>query len=488
VGQRVDPPDLARRPDLIDREVFVDGRVQGTFQFTKGKGFDEFRLLQSTVVFRLPGKLAFERPPRAAAVNVRGILKKDGDLLYVEVAGLQIEPADSERLEKAVAALNPGDFQGREAWARWAEHRGRMYADDALVGRARELEAEAIRLESELPGSDAAAKALELAERAKRRKVPEPELSALAHQALRPRVREARTAAEVEAVVDQIETYLPASKSPGAAADLSRWQAAYDNRPAAAYRRADAQVRRTLDRRLLADGLEKLFDLKAREQPKEAIALAEEARTRLPDRPAVADRLKRAGLEAAATDIGALRQAEVESLSKVYRDELHQPEKATELLRQWLDDQRLHRLSRDDAEGRLLLAGQYEALLGDRATAEKLLREAWKIDPQSKATADLFRRKGFRLVDGDWQPTVARSQAGRDAAPAETQKAASGTDPYLGLTPGEVRDLLGKPERIARVATQGQLHEQWTYQGHYITFVKRPEMLHATVVAHTSLR
>src|SRR5439155_19577955 len=121
--------------------------------------------------------------------------------------------------------------------------------------------------------------------------------------------------------------------------------------------------------------------------PKSHLCLADEAGGLLPDRPRVASGLLDKGLNAAASDVGRLRLGEVEDLARTYTERLHQPERALALKRAWLDDQKVHRLSPRDAEGRLALAEQYETLLGNdpsgRAAAINLLREAWKIDPGS---------------------------------------------------------------------------------------------------------
>src|SRR6185312_4280552 len=101
-------------------------------------------------------------------------------------------------------------------------------------------------------------------------------------------------------------------------------------------------------------------------------------------------------------DLGKLRQRDVESLAKYYREKLHEPDQAVALTRAWLNDQRAHRIGRTDAEGRVALANQYETLLADRETAIALLREAWSIDPDSKEITEIFRRKGFRKVNGEW--------------------------------------------------------------------------------------
>jgi tetratricopeptide (TPR) repeat protein len=484
----VDPPDLAKRADLLSKELVVDGRVHGTFGFHKGRGFDEFRMEHAPVEFRLPPRLAYERPPKALVVRARGVLKKvDGQLVF-EVANLEILPSDLERLDQGVAGLPRDEARAREAWAAWGEHRAAIYDDETLRARAREILADAFRADSVRPITDPA-DALALAERARTRHVPDPELGALAHRALRPLLARAVTAAEVEALLPRIEAFFPEAAMAPVEADLSRWKDGYAKDPANTYRRADTASRSALNRQLWADAFQKSLELRARQRPRDALSLGEQARTRLPDRPALSRSLQNQGLEAAVRDVGSLRQAEVEELARRYRDELHEPDKAKDLVRRWLEDQRKNRLSRDDADGRVLLAEQFEAMLGDRATAIALLREAWAIDPQNKDTEKAFRLKGYRLVDGEWQPTAAaRAAEPKPAAVPDPATSRPGRDPYVGMTRSEIRNKLGKPDRIARSATQGQVTEQWIYQRQYITFVRRAGELEAQVLSHYTAR
>jgi tetratricopeptide (TPR) repeat protein len=482
----IDPSDLTKRADLVGREVVVDGRVQGGFTFNLGRGFNEFRLQKSPVIFRLPPKLSFEQPPAARVVRARGVLRKDGDRFSFDVtAAIDIQPTDVDRLAKGVGELAANDTKGREAWAAWAERRGAYYNDEELIERGRAVLGEALLLMASAPVTDPAA-ALALADRAKARHVPALDTSALAHRAFVPMIEAAKTSAEFDRILPKIEGFFPEAAKGPANGDLARWKDAYANDPIKAYMKTDDQTRVALDRHLWANAFQKRLELRAHEQPKEALALGEEAAARLPDRPNLAGSLKNQGLEAAANDVSTLRQAEVEELARQYREELKQPERAEELVRRWLDDQRSHRLSRDDAEGRVLLAAQYESMLGDKATAESLLREAWKIDPQSKATADVFRRKGYRLSNGEW--VASAGSDGSDRTPADAAPKAPGRDPYSGLTRSEVRNILGKPDRVARSATQGQVVEQWIYQKQYITFVKRTGMSEPAVVSHYTLR
>lgn len=500
----VEPGALVRRPDLIGKEVVVEDRVR-FFQFHPGQGNDELYLKRCPdVTFALPPALRPQQT-QAPAVRVRGTLSREGQRLRVEVTALDMLPADIDRLNTAVAALPRADAEGRSAWGTWAEARAQAFQDEPLRRRAREVLGDAVRAEAERPprGADPASFFLGLAERARQRQVAEPEPSALAHRGFRAALTTARTAAELTALTTRIEQFLPDARKPGdpgESPEVARWRQPYANDPADAYRAASPAVRSALDRRLWVDATRARIERQVAEEPGSILGRAEEAATLLPDRPEVATTLLEKGLASQARDVAGLKRSEVDSLARLYRERLNQPEKARDLYRTWLDEQLAHGLSDRDAEGRLALAGQYEELLDDRTTALTLLRKAWEIDPQSPEVADAFRRRGYRRVGDEW--VEARASRPTPDAPGETASEPGRSDEdrpigrregsLLGATPDEVRGFLGgRPNHRNWCATQGQVTEQWVYieprRSQYVTFIRRSGELHPRVVSYYSV-
>jgi hypothetical protein len=507
----VAPGELATRSDLVGRTVVVDDRVR-VFQWhndpstaTPDRPYDEIYLKRTPVAFRLPPVLRYETAPRAAAARIEGVLKREGNLLVCDVTAVELYPTDLERLERAVAALEPRDAERRAGWARWAEQRAREFsksgdhAETPLLERAHRLEGEAIEIEAERPVADPPRLWLELAHRARQRAVPAPVPGALAHRALAARLAAATTAGAagegtLAPLVKDIEEFFPASAAPvPGGVDLASWLGPYANDPATTYRTAPEPARAALDHRLWSEATQLLLERRIAAEPQRGLEVAREAASRLQDRPQVVQRLFEQAIEESTRNLAALRQADVVEVAQVYREVLHQPERARDLLRKWLDDQRDHRLSATDAEGRVLLAQQYDALLEEsgRDTAVALLRDAWRLDPQSREAAEVFRRWGFRKINDQWiespRGTTADSAEPRDAAPPSGGGAASAA--LRGLTPQEVRVRLGgKPDRIVRTATQGQLLEQWIYRGvdqdQYVNFLHTPGDLLPKVVAY----
>jgi tetratricopeptide (TPR) repeat protein len=490
-ADEVEPADLARRPELIGREVTVDDRIK-LILYHQGRGFDEILLKQTPVRFRLPARLRYSRAPELAldgrlvppgSARIRGTLRKTDDDWICDVEAVELLPDDLTRLDKGVAALGPDDGEGRIAWARWAERRAADFEDARLRARARQIQAEAIRIEAARPAANPAAHWLRLAERARSQHL-DVEAAALAHRAFRARLAASRTASDLDQLAAAIRAFLPDAARPHPA-DLAAWKGPYGNDPQAAYLKAPADVRAALDRELLADALQKAIDLRAAAEPRLAVELARQAREELPDRPAVVARLLKAGQEALENRVESLRRDEVEELARSF-ESAGQPGRARDLRRRWLDD-RKKGLSPRDAEGMVDLAEQYATMLGDKDTALDLLRQAERVAPNLKGLGTIYRRLGFRKVNDRW---VASDPApAREAADEPADRPAG--DSLIGATREQVRTQLGEPDRKAWSATQGQFVEQWIYRGQrktqYINFAPSLGSHHVTVQRRYSL-
>ncbi|MFO0907673.1 MAG: hypothetical protein U0794_04810 [Isosphaeraceae bacterium] len=521
----VEPTELSRRTDLVGREVEVDDRVS-FFQFHRDEGFDEISLKRSPdVVFWLPKPLRPATNPQPPAIRIRGILQRDGNRVRVEVTGFDLMPNDLDRLNAAVATLSKLDHRNRGAWIQWAERRAASFKDDALLKRAREIEAEGLRTEADRvpPGTDPGRHWLSLADRARSRQISEPEPGALAHRGMRALLAEARSKRDLEGLVQEVRGRFPRSLTPNSSdkpAELESWIPAYDRDPAAAYRSAPVGVRTLLDRRLVADVLSRWFERRAADEPAQGIEIAREAASEVSDRPALVRSLFTRALENQAGKIGTLTRQQVARLGALYKEQLGQPEKAGELTRLWLDTKRRTELAAKDAGGRLRLAEDYEVDLGDRATAIQLLREAAEIDPSSKEVDLAFRSRGFRKSNGTWVESTNRSSREVSGKDRDTVEAASDAptssseserihvaaqepevrrtrgggrpDSLLGASAEQVRSQFGlKPDRRSWSASQGQVTEQWVFsltdRETYVTFATRPGERHSRVISVYSL-
>jgi hypothetical protein len=485
----VEPVELETRKDLIGKPVVVDDHVEYYVTRT-GTDPDELQLKRTKTTFLVPRRL---RPSstRMTAAIVRGVLRQVGGRLVCEVTELRAVAKDLDRLERGVAGLAAKDFETRKAWARWATRRAEAFGDKVLRERSLALEGEALRIETGMNrlGVDAPSEWLAKAIDARRREVPEPEPSALAHRAFHSKLAAANGAGELKALIGEITSFFPGTESDRESGriNLSRWEPSYATDPSGTYRSATPQVRKALNRRLWAAATERLLVLQAAQDLPSALAVVERITTELPERPDLPAQLLANAVQRARQDLGAMRLAEVKTLAGLYREKLHRPEDSLAVVRDWLKIQQ-DRLSSTDAEGRLLLAGLYEELLQDRVTCVELLRNAWRIDPRSTELAEAFRSRGFRKVKDDW---VDGSTTGGPASAGTPGRVPAGTKDLRNLTPDEVRANLGEPKYISRVASRGQLMEQWIFVDtrtvRFVNIVRMPGELRPRVIADYSL-
>src|SRR5262245_15391152 len=108
----VEPGDLAKRSDLVGREISVDDRV-ALFLLHPGHDIDEITLKRTPVVFRLPPRLRYRQSPGAPAARLQGILRREGGKLFCDVTAIELLPRDMDRLDRALSVLPPTDFERR---------------------------------------------------------------------------------------------------------------------------------------------------------------------------------------------------------------------------------------------------------------------------------------------------------------------------------------------------------------------------------------
>ena len=313
---------------------------------------------RTPITFLVPRRL---RPAstRITSALVRGVLKRDGSRLVCEVTELKPVPGDLDRLERGLSSLTAKDFEKRKAWARWAERRAGDFKDEALLERARAVEADALRIEArhEAAGVDAPEEWLAMARDARRRRVPEPGPSELVHRALRAKLASATTR-RGRAGRDQGRSK---RSFPNASTDressrvnLAQWLAPYANDPASTYHSAPPEVRKALDRRLWAEATERSLDLQNdRGHPIGRRPWRNKPRPCSPKSRICPTQLIAKAVGAGRQELAPCARPRSRHWPPLCAIGSNSPTEALELLRDWLKIQR-DRLSDTDADGPLV--------------------------------------------------------------------------------------------------------------------------------------
>ena len=333
--------------------------------------------------------------------------------------------------------------------------------------------------------------ALSAESRAQGRRKPPPTASSEAartYRADRARLADARTPETCEALAEEIARAHPASVSTATPAEppapLGR---RLESDPEGAFRDSSTAERASIYRKLRDDAIQRSLELKVAAAPQDAPDLAESARNRLPDRKDLPVFL----LDLAAKGLGDLHQAEVEALARAF-EKAGRLNGARDLRRRWLDDQREHRLGPADADGRVALAAQYQTMLGDTKTAAELLQAAIAIDPQSPAAAASLAALGFRREGDRWVPIGSEPMPAKPVPATPRPPADEAAGSVIGLTRDQLRRRQGTPARVARIATQGRVVEQWSYDldrdaRKFYNFLRRDPHAEPVVVSEGSV-
>jgi len=488
--------DQIHKPEWLNKEIEIEDRIS---EFRKhGSKYDEIALKGTPVPIMLPPQMRLDRPSAYTRGRFTGRVIKIGNLFQFMVTTMDFLPTEREELAQKTAKLSPTDAQKRLDLAAWAETQATRYRDTELKQSVKKLREEAYQIlgkEEDAPGAKPGSAALQAARDARKAGSDELIVHALAHLSFQKAVKKVTDQAGLEALSKEVADFLPDSTRPqnGKLADTTR--AAYEKDPLKAYMEASPADRKLLDRAVMADTLEKGLTVAVANEPKFLEQIVETAKRAIPERPEVAASIRDQGLLKLVDNSNKLHRDDLIKLVNQVRDKFGQAELARKLARSWLDSRQATQLADGDAEGRYSLAQDYLALLGDKRSSAALLRECLTIDPDmqkaAKSLADLgWRKEGDRWIDPDehGDPTAADTSKGNappkpgeempnlpggrlanrpggiPAPPLPGQPPAN-SDPQslVGLTQAQITAKFGIPEHKARLATQGQIQEQWYY-------------------------
>lgn len=485
-------PDQLHKPEWLNKTVEVEDRISD-FRKHGGK-IDEIALKGTPIPLKLAGPMRLDRPSPMPRGRFQGRVIKVGNLFQFMVTNMELLPSERDELNTKVAALPAGDAQKRLELAAWADTIGERYNDSKLRESARTLRTDAFKIlgmKDDAPGTPPGTTAISAARDAAKAGSDPTIVRSLAHLGLEKAVAGTKDQAGLERLSREIADLLPDSTKPQQGKLSDQAAARYKTDPLNAYLEAGEEDRRLLDRDLMARAMEKGLLSAAANQPDHLESMIDIAKNNFPDRPEMAESVRDRGLIALVENAKSLRRDDLIKLVEQVREKYGQPELSKRLAREWLARRQSEILAATDTEGRLAMAKDYLALLGDKRTAAALLREAQSIDPNHAGSAELltslgWRKDGDRWIDPD-EPDPNQSTAeGKFPAPQPnlpggklanvggdipqpprpSQPPATGADPetLAGASQAQIQARFGIPDRKVRALTQGLLTEQWVYE------------------------
>lgn len=480
------PVETMHHAEWLNKDFEIEDRIS---EFTKhGTKYDVIKLKGTPVPLHLPPQLRLDRPSPLPRGRFTGRLIKIGLLYEFMVSTMELLPSEKEELASKVAALSPTNAQKRLEIAAWGEAVSNRYKDKDLMTTVNRLRTEAYQImgtAADPPGSRPGTAALDAARDAKEADADPTTIKALAHQGFLRAVEGIKDQAGLEQLSREVAEYLPDSKLAQPGKIDEKLLAEYRKTPLKTYLEASRDVQKRLDRQLMYEVMEKGLIVAVTNNPKSVESLVDTAKRLFPEHPELAENVQNQGLLKLVDTSLTLSRDDLIKLVNQVRDKFGQAELARQLARKWLDNRQATQLADGDAEGRYSIAQDYLSLLGDRRSAAALLRECLKIDPEMKKAEDSlaglgWKRDGERWIDPDEtepkessdpaapMPNLPGGNVARFPAPPVPNQPnpppATNPTELVGQTQQQVAATYGLPEQKSRVATQGQITEQWIYE------------------------
>ncbi len=326
----VEPADLAKRSDLVGKKVALDDHVAYYRQTArKRSGRAAIEANERDVPGAAKVAPAIRKPPAAL---VQGVLRREGGRLVCDVTELKPVAGDLERLENGVKGLGRERFGDAQGVGTLGRAPARDFKNDALMKRARELEAEAFRIETAMKrlGVDAPQEWLAMAKDARSRRVPGARArGACASRPSAPQLAAATDRGRLRSRHPRNRGFLPEGRDRSATrrAPTSRgWEELLREGPGGGLpRSARKRCGKAFDRRLWADANERLIEAQKPGDLQAALSLAERAATLLPEKKELSARLIEKAVGQARENLGSLQPVRAERAGRRAAEQAEPP-------------------------------------------------------------------------------------------------------------------------------------------------------------------
>ena len=431
-------------------------RIQGRF---RSAGVGKMYLVDSPVEFNL-GNHARSARSGTTHVEVRGQLQQVAGRWVFEVQYLRRIEDEARQFAERRSQIVEGNIRGMDQLAQWARQRANWYHDAQLAKLAADAQWQALMWKAaELAATGNAEQLYSLAARVEYMLAAPSQVEQLRHQAawlqyerLRRDDRSGR-----EKLARLVCQLLPGSDRP--VPEVEELWNQYQLDPLQTHAHANAHGRAQLHRAFYTRLVREALWLAASEADTDLTELATKAEQQISECHHTVTELHRLALEQRASAIDRLSRSEILAIREGFR-RWGLAARGQQVVLQWLDRQRL-RLSDDEIEQRLALAADYRLLIEQRDLAAELLIEAWKLSPGLAEVRKELLALGYEWRSGIWQLAPVAGDVPSAVEPSADM------DDWLaeGASEAELLRRLRRPDRIARIATRGEIVERWIYEG-----------------------
>ncbi|WP_298865073.1 hypothetical protein [uncultured Gimesia sp.] len=415
-------------------------------------------------------------------VEVTGQLSLENGRIIFMVKSLQKKPSDREyfvREETKIDRANPRDWY---ALADWAKQRAEFYDDKELTQQALAAYNNGIKAEYRQMMVKQPKSILKLADRAQQYQLDPLFFEALRHEALVLDWQQLQKQKnpKYDTLSSQLLKDFPTAKTPQKK-DNPEVRTQYLKNQIEVFQKADKLKRPGLVRWFYSELILGEILKKLATGGSNGFEVAKLITKQLPERTDLVNQYQNMQLDFDFNRINELPRQYVLDLSQEYKQRGNK-KKAKQTLTNWLSG-RQKKLDANDADGRVGLARDFLEVLDDKASAEKLLLQAWNLNPKSTEATTLLGRMGFMLQNNKWL-TPHEVKEYRDDP---IRKAIRNGTVIAGMTRAQVKKSLGAPTQIGRCISGGEINELWIYgeatnQSFIIQLARKPRTKELKVV------
>lgn len=431
--------------------------VEGRFATRAGK---LLRLQKCTLTFRAADGLRLPRLRNGHNVEIVGYMKRADNRIEFIIQRVAEGDSDVEKFQERRRRL-PRDEPA--AWYKLAatvKTRAEFYEDADLLTDSQSLRDQGFQIERRNIKRGDHEALRKLAARGSEFDLSVGIRTAMVHEALRwqwdgLRRNKKATKAQHGAFVADLELLKGATQS--IRIEKEGLRAKYGKNPVGEYEKATLADRLLMHRYFYREVLLPLILRDAKKDGSNGGEIASVLRKNIPEETDLANQYESGELKFAIENAVSLRRADM--LDLVDRlEKTNQKKLANETKRRWVLASE-KRLSKRGPSGLVQAAMEYDSLLGDRAKAIRLLKEAWekssdKTEIEDRlAKFDVFRHKSQWLTEAE-----------KAALPeSQVEQAMRESRIIAGMNPDQVRKVLGKPKRISRFASRTRVQIVWIF-------------------------
>ena len=437
-----------------ERRVSLEGRFAG-------RAGRLLRLLNSDLVFRVEEGVRLPKLKSGRNVEVIGYLRNRDNKIDFVVQRIADAGTDLDRLTRDRKALPLNDAKAWYGLAAWAEKRAAFYDDVELLNESQSMVVAAFQIERRAIKKGDGKSLRALADRVEKLGLETSLRAQMVHESLLWQWQALTldrkiSMKERQEFLKVLEKELPRCKQPIRLANPNLVRE-YKKNAKKTYDSATLSNQLLLHRYFYREVLKPLLLANAKADGSNGRLIAKELRSRIPEEAELAAEYDAAELQFRIRSVESMTRSEMLDLVDQL-ERTNQRKLADDTKRRWVISSEKRLVTRGPA-GLVQAANEYDALLGDKNKAIRLLKQAWQESSEKAEIEERLKRYDLYRGKDAW---LSKEQV--DALPENQMDQALREGRVIkGMTVDQVRKTLGEPDRVSRFASQRRVQIVWSF-------------------------